>query len=791
MTLNEFLSSLEGVKRTDKSEYMALCPAHADHNPSLSIKEADGKILINCFASCTNLEILKAMGLSEKDLFPDNGGMAIYCGKSCQPVNHTKIQLQNRVDIPMSTIVNGVNLEELSTEKKLPIDFLESLGIRNMTYLSKPTIKIPYFSEDHTEIAVRFRTALTGDCRFKWRKGDHAMPYGLDRLKEIREAGWVILVEGESDSWTCWLHEIPAIGIPGKSIWQESWAKYFEGLQVYIWQEPDAEDFVLRILKDIPDLKYIEAPENIKDISEAQCKGLDIPSWLQELTNNAENGQALMERINNEKLAVLYDKAKHIIEAEDPLECIKTGIRELGYGGDIKPPVITYLSATSRLLEMRDGTIPVHLLLLGPSSCGKTYTLSTLKRLLPKEAYHIVEAGSARVLIYDKADLKHRLLLFSEADSLPAGEDNPAASAIRNMLQDHHLHYQVTVKDKATSDFTVRTIDKPGPTVLITTSTRPLGEQLMTRLFTLEISDSKEQITASLQAQSSLEIGGLNHFDNALVDFQAYLQLKTPIKVIVPFARELADAISQMSIAPRINRDYGRLINLIKSVVVLRQYQRKMDDDERLVATLKDYDTVRGLVNDMYVDSSSGVTANIRKLVTTVASIHTQSARGNKITNTTLSKELDLSVKQITRLAKKAIKHGWLVNQELKKSYPADYTIGEPMPETEGLPVLNVDSVDTVGIERVKESSLENEGFDTLTPVTAIIDILSPLNTEQLDVGKAIQIWHSKGSPMIPLGPGDNCSDLEKLLSHPNTKPAYLKAVGVWLEKIQKSRVET
>ncbi|MFC1980419.1 hypothetical protein ACFLVS_06255 [Chloroflexota bacterium] len=110
---------------------------------------------------------------------------------------------------------------------------------------------------------------------------------------------------------------------------------------------------------------------------------------------------------------------------------------------------------------------------------------------MPNEAYHVIDAGSPRVLIYDDAELQHKVLIFSEADSLPAGEDNPAASAVRNLLQNHHLHYVVTVRDPMTGDYTTREVDKPGPTTLITTSTKSLGTQLMTRLFTLEISDSK------------------------------------------------------------------------------------------------------------------------------------------------------------------------------------------------------------------------------------------------------------------------------------------------------------
>lgn len=37
MKLNEFATHFEGVKQTGNNQYIALCPAHADKNPSLSI----------------------------------------------------------------------------------------------------------------------------------------------------------------------------------------------------------------------------------------------------------------------------------------------------------------------------------------------------------------------------------------------------------------------------------------------------------------------------------------------------------------------------------------------------------------------------------------------------------------------------------------------------------------------------------------------------------------------------------------------------------------------------------
>ncbi len=48
---------------------MARCPAHWDHKPSLSISEVTGKVLVHCFAGCTQAEVIDA--LRDRGLWPD------------------------------------------------------------------------------------------------------------------------------------------------------------------------------------------------------------------------------------------------------------------------------------------------------------------------------------------------------------------------------------------------------------------------------------------------------------------------------------------------------------------------------------------------------------------------------------------------------------------------------------------------------------------------------------------------------------------------------------------------
>lgn len=64
------LSKLRKVRNRGGGRYIACCPVHDDRNPSMSIREIDGKILLTCFGCGAGAhEIVEALGLSLNDLF--------------------------------------------------------------------------------------------------------------------------------------------------------------------------------------------------------------------------------------------------------------------------------------------------------------------------------------------------------------------------------------------------------------------------------------------------------------------------------------------------------------------------------------------------------------------------------------------------------------------------------------------------------------------------------------------------------------------------------------------------
>src|SRR5215212_2841042 len=73
--IERLLSRLDGVENCG-DHYRAPCPSHADHNPSLDIKEVgengEKKVLLTCRAGCETAAVLEKMGLKWEDLFSSN-----------------------------------------------------------------------------------------------------------------------------------------------------------------------------------------------------------------------------------------------------------------------------------------------------------------------------------------------------------------------------------------------------------------------------------------------------------------------------------------------------------------------------------------------------------------------------------------------------------------------------------------------------------------------------------------------------------------------------------------------
>lgn len=69
--LESILSKLQDVTQYGDRRFKARCPCHKDDKASLSVSESlDGIVLVKCFAGCEFKDIIAALGIDAKDLFP-------------------------------------------------------------------------------------------------------------------------------------------------------------------------------------------------------------------------------------------------------------------------------------------------------------------------------------------------------------------------------------------------------------------------------------------------------------------------------------------------------------------------------------------------------------------------------------------------------------------------------------------------------------------------------------------------------------------------------------------------
>lgn len=238
MAMTQVISPLEtviarldatGREWTEKPNgwFETSCPVQHNHkggdgNPhSLNFREItsdtdpdDITVIFNCFSSgCSRLEITKALGLKDNDLYSKPDSMS-----GLAKVRHDK------------RFEQALTVHEYAKEKNLLDDFLMyELNITEGVYTfhkkdgtpyKVKAMATPYYRRDGSQHeCLKLRTALKKEGKLSihfWTEGDEAhIAYGEHKVHEMVEAGFGIISEGELDTQTLWFHGYPALGIPG------------------------------------------------------------------------------------------------------------------------------------------------------------------------------------------------------------------------------------------------------------------------------------------------------------------------------------------------------------------------------------------------------------------------------------------------------------------------------------------------------------------------------------------------------------------------------------------------
>ncbi|MCA9312357.1 MAG: hypothetical protein KDA21_14180, partial [Phycisphaerales bacterium] len=300
--MRKVLGRLEGVKRCGDG-FMALCPGHDDHTPSLSIREGkDGRVLIKCHAGCTNPEILTAIGLAQRDLFPAENSSR---GVTKAPRNRRAGRGETHFGEEAGRLVSQLDdakLRQLAEDLGVTEESLHAIGCGWATREDLRRLKaggsgweeqypdgafaFPERDGHGTVVGISFRAA---DGRKGFTRGGKR---GLTVPDDLPADGEVYVVEGASDVAAGLTVGMPVIGRPSASAGAEDLAMLLEGYDVFVVAERDGDEErspglegalrVQRVMREqgAESVEVVRMPAAFKDLrtwlNSLQRHGLDL-----------------------------------------------------------------------------------------------------------------------------------------------------------------------------------------------------------------------------------------------------------------------------------------------------------------------------------------------------------------------------------------------------------------------------------------------------------------------------------------------------------------------------------
>ena len=323
----------------------------------------------------------------------------------------------------------------------------------------------------------------------------------------------------------------------------------------------------------------------IKRVTE-QCEGIpheDLErAILEQVGRIVSANRKSEEKVEADPLETtpqaVKDAALAMLKRVDLFEQISNDIDNIGIAGEGQLRVMLYVIMTSRLLDK-----PLSAIVQGASASGKSYIIETVAKLMPPEAVKQSHDFSEQALYYlPKGSLIHKAVISGERLNEHRGKDGYAADnskAFREMVGSGELRKTVTIKGPD-GKWTTETIHQKGPISFLESSTAAnIHDEDATRLLPLITDESAEQTERIIEAQRR-EVKGqtISEAMRQEIILRQYTmqRLLDSVAVRIPYI----DSISLPLTTLATRRTYEHFTSAIKSVALLRQFQKQKRRDE-------------------------------------------------------------------------------------------------------------------------------------------------------------------------------------------------------------------
>ncbi len=354
------LERLDSAKPIGDARWQALCPAHDDRDPSLSLGLGDeGRVLLKCHAGCSTEEIISALNLDLADLFD---------GKKRQ---------------------NGDSKREIVATYDYPDESGERL-FQVVRYEPKD------FRQRRPD----------GNGGWSWKLGDtRRVPYRLPEVVRTAKAGGkVAVVEGEKDVQALEAKGLVATTAPGGAgKWRPEYAEFLRGAQVGVIADADE-----------PGRKHAaEVAKSLEGIA-ASVRVLEPAAGCKDVSEHLAAGKPLSE-------LVPADEAGPVTQGPPPdtgklLGQVASTIRRYVVVSDEQRDAQALWVLHAHAIEGAD-TTPYLSISSAEKQSGKSRDLEVLAQLAPRpmEAANVSDAALFRALSGDEGPAT---LLYDEVDSI-------------------------------------------------------------------------------------------------------------------------------------------------------------------------------------------------------------------------------------------------------------------------------------------------------------------------------------------------------------------------------------
>lgn len=297
----EYKSVLKNAEITG-DRIIGRCPFHNDNKNSFTADLKTG--MCHCFTGCIDGNFItfwsQYHGVSTKEAYKQILEKYGKVQEQHKPKEKPKMQ--------------SFSLAEYAFSKHLPEDFLKDVCLASTAKDRDGTqwLKLPYYNEQNQAPVFRKRY---GGKEFRWSYGSSGklILYGEWRLPEMRQQGYAILVEGESDTQTLWYLKFAALGVPGASNFKEKMVPVLDGLKLYIHVEPDkgGETFLEKVCRVLHEEGYAG------DVYTWSCKqyGVKDPSDLYLKYGEEEAAEMVQKALQGAKKLELDEISEIIPEA--------------------------------------------------------------------------------------------------------------------------------------------------------------------------------------------------------------------------------------------------------------------------------------------------------------------------------------------------------------------------------------------------------------------------------------------------------------------------------------------